>query len=270
MQLLAGAGNENSLAGKTIVVTRGEEQGIESKTLLESFGATVQLFPAIGFSAREIPAEIKEKLTNAAFDFIIFPSQNAVKYFFADFDSAASLNSLSKVAAVGTKTAVKLSEYNVKVDVVPEVYSAAGIVEKLKSLGVTGKTTLIVSSDLSRPELEDGMQLLGMHVTKAIAYVNGLPDAGVQADANIMLGRQNPDAFMFSSPSAFRNFLTIAGVSSAAYFNGKQLVAIGPTTAGEMEKFGLSNVLQPQRASFAGMADKLISFYKTEKKKTGI
>ncbi|MBI2417485.1 MAG: uroporphyrinogen-III synthase [Ignavibacteriales bacterium] len=270
MQPITGAVNENSLAGKTIVVTRGEEQGIESKSLLESFGAKVLLFPAIGFSGRAVSVKIKERLLNAAFDFIVFPSQNAVKFFFTDFGSTTTLNSLAKVVAVGTKTTVKLSEYNVKADIVPELQSAAGIIEKMKSLRVSGKSALIVSSDLSRPELEDGLQLLGMHVTKAIVYVNGLPDAVIQADLNTMLGQHIPDAFMFTSPSTFRNFIIIAGVSSAAYFTGKQVVGIGPTTVGEMEKFGLSNILQPQKASFAGMANTLISFFKTEKMKTGI
>ncbi|MBI5726544.1 MAG: uroporphyrinogen-III synthase [Ignavibacteriales bacterium] len=270
MQPLAAAGNDKSLAGKTIVITRGEEQGIESKSLLESLGAKVLLFPAIGFSGRAVPDEIKSRLLDAVFDFIIFPSQNAVKYFFADFESNTALNNLVKVVAVGAKTAVKLKDHDVTVDIVPEVQSAAGIIEKLKYLSVSGKSALIVSSDLSRPELEDGLQLLGMHITKAIVYVNGLPDAGIQAELNTMLGQHIPDTFMFSSPSAFRNFLTITGVNSTAYFAGKQVVGIGPTTVGEMENFGLRNILQPQKASFAEMVETLVSFYKTEKKNTGI
>src|SRR5580700_3787517 len=71
-----------ALAGKRIVITRAPEQAGELVSALESLGAQVFLLPTVRFAPPESPAELDaalERLTE--FDWILFTSQNAVRFF---------------------------------------------------------------------------------------------------------------------------------------------------------------------------------------------
>lgn len=254
------------LAGKTIVLTREPEQAAESRQLLESYGAHVVLFPTIGFTALTLDEGIMEQLLNGGFTYVIFPSQNAVEYFARGIKRQIPINHLCTVVAVGSKTEERMHHYGFRADIVPGTHNAAGVIEVLANKAEKGNTVLILSSDISREELPDGLRKLGLSVTQAPVYVTGLPTLFTQYESNKRLRESVPDAFMFSSPSTFKNFLLIADVFTPDYFSGKQVVGIGPTTVQEITAFGVLDVLQPPKASFAAMVDVLAEFYKKEKK----
>ena len=76
------SGTTGPLAGKRVVVTRAPEQASELIRALEALGAEVLLLPTVGFAPAEDPAELDAAFARLAeFDWILFTSQNAVRFF---------------------------------------------------------------------------------------------------------------------------------------------------------------------------------------------
>ena len=96
------------LHGQRIVVTRSQEQaGALSERLVE-LGATVIPFPTLQFvplGGEELAAAFHHLST---YDWLLFTSRNAVKFFFAAGEE--SLSALPRIAAIGSATAELLAE----------------------------------------------------------------------------------------------------------------------------------------------------------------
>ena len=75
---------EMPLAGKRIVVTRAIEQARILKERLESLGAVVLLYPAVSFSEPSDTTELDRSIAALdGFDWVLFTSANAVRFFSA-------------------------------------------------------------------------------------------------------------------------------------------------------------------------------------------
>ncbi len=74
--------DERPLAGKSIVITRAPEQAAELIGSLERLGAEVVLLPMVRFAVPEDLASLDGAIGRLAeFDWILFTSQNAVRFF---------------------------------------------------------------------------------------------------------------------------------------------------------------------------------------------
>ena len=97
------------LAGKRIVVTRAPEQAGELIHALEALGAEVLQLPTVSFAPPENPADFDAALARAAdFDWILFTSQNAVRFFCSRWmelgrERAQLASVRGNVAAVGSE-----------------------------------------------------------------------------------------------------------------------------------------------------------------------
>src|SRR6202035_3409646 len=70
------------LEGKRVVVTRATDQAHELAHSLEALGAEVLLLPTVSFAAGEDSQALDAAIRSLAeFDWILFTSQNAVRFF---------------------------------------------------------------------------------------------------------------------------------------------------------------------------------------------
>lgn len=240
------AGNLND---RTIVITRGQDQAANLAARVRELGGEVVLFPTIKISA----VEDRRGCVTAArdinlYDWVVFSSGNAVRYFH-ELTSTRATNELTcKIAAVGEQTARELEHKGIPVNMTPDTFRASALVRSFKSLDLQGKKVLFPASNLARDEIPDGLRSLGAIVDRVEVYRT---DPNWDVDGNTMrhmIARDQVDCLTFCSPSAIRFFLKITGDSVVEDINNGDLVigAIGPTTHRAVEMAGVNNIIMPK------------------------
>jgi uroporphyrinogen-III synthase len=258
--------DSKSLAGKRILVTRAPEQAQELIAALEELGASVSLLPMIAFAPPESWQKLDKQLGRLdLFDAIVFLSKNAVRYI---FDRCAQLGikcemlagSNRFIAAVGPATARALGEKGIRVNYVAQKGTAEALVQELGT-SLAGRRVLLPRSDRGDERAPRALREAGADVTEVIAYrtiESGKPDPEVIAG----IDRNEFDAIIFASPSAFQNFRSAVGATEIERLSPRiDFVAIGPTTARAIRDAGVRVAVQAEDASATGLARAIVDHY---------
>ncbi len=262
---------ELPLKGKTIVITRTVEQSKESASALTSLGAkviivpTLEIVPPTDWTKFDSVVSHPEKI-----DFIIFTSVHAVQMFAKRcWDIGALINyNRTKVVAVGNKTSSYCHKHNISVNIVPDKFSAEGVIEALSKYNLKNKVVFIPRSAIGREELPKGLKDLGAIIKSVPVYNVSIP-AGDRLKENLNeLNSANVDLFIFTSPSTFENFLQIANVKNPfQYFNRFDVAAIGPTTKEAIESKKVKVKILPDEYTINGLTKKIVEYYSNHKEK---
>ncbi|WP_412061144.1 uroporphyrinogen-III synthase [Rubrivirga sp. IMCC45206] len=235
--------------GRTIVVTRAEEQADGFLDGLRARGATPLLVPAIRFEPAD-PAPLARaarSLDGAAW--VVFTSATGVAFGWTAIRAAGGLPDGVRVAAVGSGTADALRQRGAPVDFVPDQFVGDALVRDLPL--APGDRVVLLRSHIGREAIATGLADRGAEVDDVTAYrtvVGADPDAVADALA------QSPDAVAFTSPSTARGFLDAADPGALA---GVALVAIGPVTAAALAPFGLTPTAVAEPHTVPGLLDTL-------------
>ncbi|MGH9683890.1 MAG: uroporphyrinogen-III synthase [Candidatus Acidiferrales bacterium] len=257
------------LAGKRVVITRAPEQSRALAAALESLGAGVSWLPCVAFAPPEDPKPFDAALLKLAeFDWILFTSQNAVRFFSMRCRElglpARPIESLQmyrpQVAAVGpaTERAAKLE--GMRVDYVAKNYAGESLVEELRS-SLKGREVLLPRSDRADARVLAALQEAEARLTAVIAYRTLKPQS---FDAAILdrISRAEVDLLVFASPSAFQNLSSVTGTGELAALSTRvQFAAVGATTARSLRDAGLQVAIESTEASASGIADAIAEFY---------
>jgi len=249
------------LLGKRIVVTRAPEQAEELTRLLEHLGAEVILLPAVMFSVPDDAHALDRALHELGhFDWILFTSQNAVRFTALRLRQLGLPPTVQQVAAVGPATADAAGREGFRVDYVAEHSTAHALASELGE-SLDGCAVFLPRSDRSDPELAEALRESGATVTDAIAYGTIAPaDPDPAALQRIRHG--DFDVAIFSSPSAFQNLDAMLGAGTLADVARKaRYAAIGPTTAKAMRNAGVRVHIEAEEASSAGLADAIVKYF---------
>jgi uroporphyrinogen-III synthase len=249
------------LAGKRIVVTRAREQAGELSRALDHLGAEVILLPAVAFS----PPEDLEPLDRALhelrrFGWVLFTSQNAVRFTAMRLEQLGLLPALQRVAAVGPATAEAARQAGFHVDYQATGHTAHSLATELRET-VPGQSVFLPQSNRSDPELSHALREVGANVTDVIAYRTGAPEATDPATLH-RIREADFDVAIFSSPSAFQNTDALLGAGTLKSLAERvRYAAIGPTTARAMVSAGVPVRIEAQEASAAGLADAIAKYF---------
>jgi uroporphyrinogen-III synthase len=274
---------QGPLHGRQIVVTRAAEQADELREELELLGAQVLLLPLIRFLEPTDSSELDHALANLTeFDWIIFTSANAAKFFarrdvFLKSAAGRHATKLPRVAAVGQATALAAASVGLLADFIAAGRSGMDLAEELAPL-MKGARVLLPRSHRAGHDLPSALREAGAKVTEVVAYRTERADvARSPILANIVAG--NVDAVLLASPSAFYALCdALDGVEnnagSATYTdvrNGEgcnsraserlsenldrtALAAIGATTAAAIRGVGLTIAVEAEEPSARGLA----------------
>lgn len=249
-----------SVQNKTIVLTRSKNQISNSSSLFKELGFNVIEFPVIEITEPDDWTEFDSLIQSKKFDLIIFASVNAVNFFFDHLKAINCKLSFDEIilVAVGSKTAEVCKKLFLKVDIVPQDYSVNGIIKILNQLDLSNKNVLIPQSKIAKKDLADELKKKQANVFQITVYKNILPNRDELKDIIELIKTTNIDAFIFTSPSTFRNFLILLDIQNPEeYFGKKVLAAIGDTTKNEIEKYGLKNIIKPDLSTLENLAIKL-------------
>lgn len=251
------------LKNKKILITKSKLEAENSVRSLINEGAHVIYLPTI----KIIPLFESEPLQEALsiisdIDYIIFTSVNAAEVFSKICSDRKLDLTHTKVAAVGTVTADKCRALGFYIHIVPEEYSASGLLKKFSGLYVSGKKIIIPCSSLSRDELSIGLAELGAEVL-AVPIYDVVENSVDELQSEIeMISQNKPDIFVFTSPSSFENFLKLINVEDKEeYFGNRLIAAIGTTTENAIKESGVAVHIVPNIFTLQGLSEAIIKHF---------
>ncbi len=230
---------KNHLKNRTIVLTRAEEQSQETINFFKKKEAHLISFPALEVVAVDAEEKLKTILAENKIDYLVFQSANAIKYFLQlvkeknfqiDYENI-------KVACVGKKTAAVCAENQIKVDLVPEDFSALGLLKLFAIEPLENKVVLLPRSAIGRDEFREGLKRFGATVKTVSVYDILIPKKESIAEIIEKVRTSKIDWYLFTSPSTYQNFLALMEITKPREFFAKsKIAAIGPTTKDAIEK----------------------------------
>ena len=242
---------------KKILITRSASSAEKSFAHIQALGKEIIYFPTIETIPLPLNSEAEKMLSNYKnYDYLIFTSANGVKYFF-DFVSDFRLSDERriKVAAVGTKTAEAVKFQGIKVDIIPDKFSAEGLLEVLSGEDLKDKKVLIPASENSRDFLMNGLRERGAEVVFVPIYKSVTRKVSEDDEMFNLIKKSKPDVFVFTSPSSVRGFLEIFSIESFPhYFSGCRVIAIGNVTENYLRRLKIYDVLTPEKYTLDGVA----------------
>lgn len=250
------------LEGKKIVITRPAERAKDSVEMVKSYGAIPILTPTI-----ELKDSKPEEMINFCnkineLDWLIFTSPRAIESFFR----YCNINNVKdlKIAVIGPKTEEVLNKYNVTADLIPNNYTAEGLLEVFEKFDVKDKKIGLPRTMVARYTLPHGLEKRGAKIFLADAYKSEMPDDKSKIYELIdMILNKEIDVIMFTSPLTVKNLIKLAKDENKSEIidilkNKDVLVAaIGPITKKVLDAYEIDPIM-PEVYTFKNMLDKLV------------
>jgi uroporphyrinogen-III synthase len=249
------------LAGLRVLVTRPVHQSADFIAALRSLGAEPIPFPTIEIVPLEDTSPLDEAIRRIAspssqggsrggYDWLVLTSANGVTAWW-DRLEAAGLDARAlaglKLAAIGPATAAALRQRSIIPDLVPEVYTAEGILEAFDRLGpVAGQRFLLARADIARRALAKGLVARGAQVDEIASYRTVPVSSGPLPPA--------ADIITFTSSSTVQGFVNcLAGRSPAEATQSGRVVCIGPITAATAQELGVPVTAMAEEYTIEGL-----------------
>ncbi len=264
-------GENLPLLGQRVLVTRPHHQSADFMAALRGLGAEPISFPTIEILPAEDPGPLDEAIRQIGrgewggksqtinpkpYDWLVLTSANGVSAFWerlaqAGFDSRCLAG--LKIAAIGPATAQALWRRSITPNLVPEVYTAEGVLAAFDRLGpVAGQRFLLARSDLARPTLAQGLAGRGAQVDEIPSY----------RTVPVHHGPPPPFAEIvtFTSSSTVQGYVNcLNGRPPAEALKDSWVVCIGPVTAGTAEALKVPVAAVAQEYTIEGLLEALKS-----------
>lgn len=252
------------LEGKVIAVTRPQERAQVAVDIITREGGTALLAPTLELEMTRTESLMELCQRADDLDWIIFTSPASLESLFKYCpDFKYELNPDCRIAAIGPRTQRALEEYGLKAELVPEDYTAEGLLRVMVPLKLEGKFIGIPRTFAARDVLPEGLRKMGAQVLLAEAYKSTLPhDLKPVQDLIEELLRNKVDAVTFTSPLTAHNLFEIADNKKEElinHFKSKKilLVAIGPITGYALQEYDLPYIT-PSKYTVEAMLDKMM------------
>jgi uroporphyrinogen III methyltransferase/synthase len=244
------------LFGKTLVITRPEEQSEAFMQGILERGAEPFLFPVI----ETVPPEDWGPLDTAiqkldSYDGLIFTSVNGVKFFMRRLkEKGKDVRELKglRLYAIGSKTEQAVNALGINVDVVPEDYVAESLIDSLEKENIKGKKFLLPRAAVARETLPDQLKNRGAEIDVPSAYRTVRP----QTDTEELVRRIKEGsihAVTFTSSSTVTHFMDLIGTELKSQLAKVAIACIGPVTAKTAEKAGLKVHIMAEEYTVDGL-----------------
>ena len=231
-----------------IAITRPKDRARKACEIVEKLGGKAILAPTLDLkpvntqSLKDLVAK-KDQL-----DWIIFTSPTTIvslNKFYPGFIESLDC----KIAVIGNKTGKLVEKQGVTVDLIPDDFTAEGIIDEFEKNNITNKTIGIPRTASARSVLPEGLEKLGNTIILAEAYKSLFPmDDERVKELIFKIENKEIDAITFTSPLTVENFFDIVEDKEkiANLLSDNLLtVCIGPITAKVLEKYDI-NYIYPE------------------------
>ena len=227
------------LQGRTIAVTRAEQQLGEARRLFEQAGAAVLDLPALVIGPPDEWGPLDDALAELEeFHWLVVSSSNGVDAVEERLQRQgrclARRPASLKIAAVGRKTANRLEALGAPADFVPPDFVADSLIEHFPVSGWGLRLLLPRVQSGGRTLLAEAFGEAGARVVEVAAYESRCPAALPEASA-AALAAGGVDAITFSSGKTARHTALLLeqqfGSQWRERLEGVAVVSIGPQTS---------------------------------------
>ena len=244
------------LKGKKVFIPRSGKQGKELSERIVQLGGKPYCIPLIEFKEGKDPNGLQYLKSINQYDWVIFTSQNGVKFFFQQLGkNNISLSPHTKIAAVGEKTKDAIQKHQLQVSFVPTLFSADDFVKEFDDQGLCLKNVLIPKGNLARDIIAKTLISKGCTVDEWIIYDTIFPRESKHKLESLLENVQLDYAF-FTSPSTVYHFMEITKDPKLEK-KAKMIdfISIGPVTKKAIEGYGWKVAASPQKYTVDDMLD---------------
>jgi uroporphyrinogen-III synthase len=250
--------------GKVIAITRPQERSKEAVDIIKSHGGIPLVAPTLELQYSKTESLMELCRRAHELDWIILTSPASLNSLFKYCkDFKKRLNPNCRVAAIGSKTAKALSNYGISTEILPNDYTAEGLLEVFKDIPLKGKKVGLPRTLSARQVLPDGLKEMGAEVFLAEAYKSTLPqDKRLVHELIEGIIQGEVDAVTFTSPLTVTNLFEIAGekkgvLLNALSDNSTMVAAIGPITQRPLNENGIKSII-PSNYTVKAMLERLM------------
>lgn len=247
-----------------VAITRPADRSKAACKIVEELGGQYVLAPTLDLKPVNSKS-LKNLIANKdLLDWIVFTSPTTItslNLFYPDF-----LKNLDcKVAVIGNKTGKIAGEQGVKVDLIPEDFTAEGLLEEFEKRNITNQTIGIPRTASARPVLSEGLEKLNNKVIVAEAYKSLFPmDEDKINDLIAKIENNEIDAITFTSPLTVTNFFKISKNKEKLadlLSNNLLTVCIGPITGKILDQYNI-NYIYPDTYTVRDMMELLFKTWR--------
>lgn len=258
-----------TMFGHTVLVTREHAGGFGR---LEDLGAEVIEFPTIEIVPVEDYSVIDQCIGQIeTYDWLVLTSANGVKYLFGRImvleKDIRDLKGI-KICAVGEKTAEMIAQYGIRVEMIPEKFSAEGLVESFahyysgRKKGMKGIKILLPRAEKAREVFPEKIREKGAVIDVPPLYRAVKPESyGKRIGRFLKKGKIT--IVTFTSAATFNNFCEIMGDAAMDYLRHVAIAVIGPVTKKAIEGKGLRVDIMPEKSTVDAMVGEIIQWAET-------
>jgi uroporphyrinogen III methyltransferase/synthase len=237
-----------ALTGKTIVITRAAAQSAELRSRLEDLGARVIECPTI----QVVPPNSWKPVDDAirrlrTYQWLLFTSANAVEQF---MDRMGARRPSIPIAVVGSATASKLGEWELKASLVPREFRAEGLLEAFPQ-NLVGTRILFPRAEVARELLPEELRRRGAVVDIVTVYRTVRAFSG---NIGEILLSEPVDCIVFTSPSTIPEDLHSLPTGTA-------LAVIGPVTREAAQLLGLKPDIVPAQSTVPALIEAIEAYF---------
>lgn len=240
---------EKSEKKTTVAITRPFNRIDEAVSIVESHGAEAFIAPTLELKLTNTESlKSLVELTNDL-DWLIFTSPTSIEAIFKFYpDFREKINESCEIAAIGHKTKEVANEYGIAIDLVPEDYTAEGLLEAFKNINIKNSLIGIPRTLAARDTLPEGLEKMGADVILAESYESIIPLDTVRIE--VLIGKildSEIDAITFTSPLTAKNLFKVATDEQIPELVKKLStstlsVSIGPITHKTLKELGVETI----------------------------
>lgn len=247
-----------------VAITRPKDRSRVACRIVEELGGQYVLAPTLDLKPVNTPS-LKNLIANKdSLDWIVFTSPTTItslNLFYPDF-----LKNLEcRVAVIGNKTGKLAKDNGVNVDLIPEDFTAEGLIEEFEKRNITNQTIGIPRTASARAILPEGLEKLNNKVILAEAYKSLFPMNKTKINDLIAKIENNEiDAITFTSPLTVTNFFKIANNKeklASLLSNNLLTVCIGPITGKILDQYNI-NYIYPDTYTVRDMMELLFKTWR--------
>lgn len=232
------------LFGKRFVTTRSIEQSIWLHEKLYEEGAEPIPFHILDISPITPTPSISNLLSNK-FDWIIFTSENGVRYFFELlFKKGKDIRSFGdiKVAAIGKSSANTLKNYGVVADFIPSSFTSRTFVAEFSAKYELAQSSILrVKGNFTDDPISENLSKQCKQLTTFEVYKIGKATKTPEEISEIIGSK--PDGIIFTASTGVNYFFDILGTDTAnSFLATTKVFAIGPMTERVLRAHGIENI----------------------------
>ena len=228
-----------------VAITRPADRAKKACDIVEEMGGSAILAPTLDLQPVNTDSLKYLAENKNSFDWMIFTSPTTIdslNRFYPDFFDDLDV----KIAVIGNKTGSLLKKQNVEVDLMPDDFTAEGLVEEFTKRNIKNKKIGIPRTASARDTLPEGLKELGNEVYLAEAYKSLFPmDEKSVKNLISKIENREIDAITFTSPLTVHNFFKISENKDKLadlLSNNLLTVAIGPITGKVLDDYNITHI----------------------------